>query len=95
MNPHDEPCTICERPTPADRVISAPADTGPFTNVEESFDFHPGDRWYMPVCKEHMLEMTEMVGCTSCGRALLRIDGIVNSSGTVVLCRPCNKKENA
>lgn len=94
MSAPDAVCAVCDRTTPADTVVSAPADTGPFTNVAESFDFRPFDRWDMPVCKEHAAAMTATVACSTCHRELPYVDAIVNSSGTVALCRPCNAKEN-
>lgn len=99
MSAPDDVCMLCGdgynggRPVPADTVIAAPRDTGPFTNVEESFDFRPTERWDMPVCNEHAAELLAVVGCHNCGRPLPRVDGIENSSGTVILCRPCNKLE--
>ena len=87
-------CACCDRPTPADGVVSAPLDTGPFTNADESFDLHPTDRWDMPVCKDHQRAMELIVACATCGTPLPMVDAIVNSSGTVALCRPCNREEN-
>ena len=93
-------CTLCGDgynggpASPATHTVSAPADTGPFTDVEESFDMIPTARWDMPVCARHRDEMLELVGCSSCRKLVYRIDSISNGS-TVHLCRPCNKKENS
>lgn len=96
-----ELCVMCGdgfgsgRATPADTTIAAPADTGPFTNVEESTDFKPTNRWDMPVCKEHYTALSRIVACANCQRPLPLIDAITNGEDwTVALCRPCNAEES-
>lgn len=89
-----EYCMICDRRTRT--TISAPADTGPFTDVDESMDFTPTERWDMPMCPKHKKEHAAPVTCATCKQPVPRIDAVSNGSpfNTVNLCRPCNQKKN-
>ena len=92
-------CACCDRYVPADDVVDAPMDTGPFTYIDDNVDkdmmlLRPTMRWEMPVCKGHKRAMELIVACATCGTGLPMVDAIVNSSGTVALCRPCNREEN-
>lgn len=108
-NPYDHPylnpvdadnadqatCQMCDpHPRPAVALVSSPADTGPFTDVEESTDLRPDARWDVPLCLDHARAMLTVVICNSCHVALFAVDAMTNGS-TINLCRPCNHRENA